>query len=258
MRKVIILLIALAMILSIVIATGCSRENSPNEQESSLYSQPTTKKEVETTVKPTEKATEKPTEKATEKLTEKATEAPKPKEYTAEELILKSVPEILDILDYDITVECNGENSNYGGSTGSMCFYNFEKLHGFVFSPKGVIYQSPETDLDDVKDDILSGKYEDLSFVVAKNSAKVSEWLSADMTYNEISKKTGSYSTQPPAGQGLITQNLTDCLKNCSYASVTYETSREAMNHMDNNTGYDPSYLQQENPKVQYIIMYTN
>ena len=67
---------------------------------------------------------------------------------------------------------------------------------------------------------------------------------------------TGNYATNPPAGQGLITQNLSAFCPNARRASVTYETSREAFNHVDNKTGYDVEFLKQENPKVSYIIAY--
>lgn len=266
MKKPIKLLVVLAMILSVVFASGCSKGNSTNEQKSPLSSQPTTKKETETTVKPTEKATEKPTEEATEvpteKPTEKTTEASKPKEYTAEELLKKTVPEILEIFNDDIIVEYNGPHSHFGSSTGSLCFYNFDILPGFVFCPKGATediasHQESitDSDLSVIKHSIIVYHYEDLQFVAMMNDAKMNDEISAGMTYNEISTVTGNYATSPPAGQGLITQNLTDFCKGATNASITYETSNEAMKHMSND-GYDSDYLKQENPKAMYIIAY--
>ena len=175
---------------------------------------------------------------------------------TMEEFLTMDVPSILKLLDYDITVECNGKNSRYGGSDGSICFYNFSKLPGFVFSPYGVTYSTPNTDLDGIKRDILANRYTKLSFVVAKDGAKMNDAISSDMTYNEISAVTGRYKTQPPAGQGNITQSLSDFCANSTWVTVYYYTSREArLNHMD-KSGYDPEYLKQENPKVDYIIAY--
>ena len=254
MKKIICLIVV--MVLFSAVFAGCrTKSNSDSVYKKAREATTASQTEEPTTAKATEKPTEKQTVPPTEKPTEAPTEAPKPKEYTAEELLKKSVPEILAILDYDIIVECNGTNSNYGGSTDSICFYNFTKLPGFVFSPKGVVYQPTETDLNDVKNDILSDKYEDLSFIAIKGNAKVNDLFSADMTYNEISSKTGNYSTQPPAGQGLITQNLSDYCNNCKLALVTYETSREAIKHMSDD-GYDSDYLKQENPKTMYIIAY--
>ena len=43
--------------------------------------------------------------------------------------------------------------------------------------------------------------------------------------------------------------------KNAANASVTYETSNEAMQHMSND-GYDVDFLKQENPKAMYMIAY--
>ena len=54
----------------------------------------------------------------------------------------------------------------------------------------------------------------------------------------------------------MITQNLSAFCPNARSVSVTYETSREAFNHVDNKTGYDVEFLKQENPKVSYIIAY--
>ena len=247
---------ALAFIFVAMIATGCSNGSNSSQAASESITQvetsvvPTTVEittEVPTTMKPTEPPTETPTE--------PPTEAPKPKTYTAEELLSKSVPEILDILGNDIIVDVRG----YGGSSlGSICFYNFDNLPGFVFSPKSDVYDPLSADLNAVRNDILSGKYNSLLFVAVIDSAKVNDVFSADMTYNEISGITGDYSTQPPAGQGLITQDLSAYCPNSSHVSVVYETSQEAMKHLDFKTGYDPDYLKQENPKVELIIVYPN
>lgn len=259
MRSRMKLFVAFSLVFMIATASGCSGGKNASQQSSETM--PATTKQIETTAKTTEaqtektteKPTEKPTEVPTEKHTDPPTEAPKHYEYTVEELLLKSVPEILEIMGNDITVEVMG----YGGSsTGSICFYNYDKLPGFVFSPRGAIYNPTETDLDGVKNNILSGDFETLSFVTAIKNGKLNDSLSANMTYNEISSFTGNYSTRPPAGQGLITQDISDFCKNASHASVTYETSQEAMKHRDNRTGYDPNYLMQENPKVDNITAF--
>lgn len=244
MKSITKLFVAFSLVLMTVTASSCSNGKNASQQASDTM--PTTTKQIETTAKQTEVQTEK----HTEKPTEPPTEVPKQHEYTIEELLLKSVPEILEIMGNDISVEVKG----YGGSsTGAICFYNYDKLPGFVFAPNGPIYDPVGTDLDDVKNNILSGDYETLSFVTAIKTGKVNDLFTADMTYNDISGVTGIYSTQPPAGQGLIKQDLTDFCNNCRYALVTYETSIEAMKHMDSRTGYDPEYLKQENPKVDNI-----
>ncbi len=198
----------------------------------------------------------------TENPTEVPTEAPQAKKYTAEELLTKTVPEILEIFNDDIIVEYNGTHSHFGSSTGSLCFYNFDILPGFVFCPKGATediasHQGPitESDLSVIKHSIIVYHYEDLQFVAMMDDAKMNDEISAGMTYNEISAVTGNYATRPPAGQGLITQELTAFCDGAANASVTYETSNEAMKHMSND-GYDQDYLKQENPKAMYIIAY--
>ena len=209
--------------------------------EETIKTEPTTQKDTRCTLPTYVTPTAKPTD---------------PLPSTIEELLTMSVPEILELLDYDITVESNAEHSYYGGSTGSICFYNFDKLPGFVFSPNGVLYNPVGTDLDKIKADILANTYPKLSFVVATDGAKMNDSISSAMTYNELSAVTGNYATNPPAGQGLITQNLSAFCPNARSVSVTYETSKEAFNHVDNKIGYDVEFLKQEDPKVSYIIAY--
>jgi hypothetical protein len=181
-------------------------------------------------------------------------EPSKIKEYTAEELLKKSVPEILELMNNDITVERGGAYSTFGSDpSGTVCFYNFDVLPGFVFCPRGA---DAENDLSVAERNIINGEYDSLSFIVMVNSAKLNGEISADMSYNEISEITGSYSTSSPAGQGNITQDLTRFCDNAKYAYVTYETSDDAKNHMSQN-GFDEEFLKQEDPNVRFIIVFS-
>ena len=260
MKKIVKIAAAASAVVLMTACAGCGTGGAPSEAssqasvssrvEETIKTEPTTQKDTRCTlptyVTPTAKPTDPPP-------TAKPTD---PLPSTIEELLTMSVPEILELLDYDITVESNAEHSYYGGSTGSICFYNFDRLPGFVFSPNGVLYNPAGTDLDKIKADILANTYPKLSFVVATDGAKMNDSISSAMTYNELSAVTGNYATNPPAGQGLITQNLSAFCPNARFASVTYETSREAFNHVDNKIGYDVEFLKQENPKVSYIIAY--
>ena len=260
MKKIVKIAAAASAVVLMTACAGCGTGGAPSEAssqasvssrvEETIKTEPTTQKDtgctLPTYVTPTAKPTDPPP-------TAKPTD---PLPSTIEELLTMSVPEILELLDYDITVESNAEHSYYGGSTGSICFYNFDRLPGFVFSPNGVLYNPAGTDLDKIKADILANTYPKLSFVVATDGAKMNDSISSAMTYNELSAVTGNYATNPPAGQGLITQNLSAFCPNARFASVTYETSREAFNHVDNKIGYDVEFLKQENPKVSYIIAY--
>ena len=260
MKKIVKIAAAASAVVLMAACAGCGTGGAPSEAssqasessrvEETTKTEPTTQKDTRCTlptyVTPTAKPTDPPS-------TAKPTE---PLPSTIEELLTMSVPEILELLDYDITVESNAEHSFYGGSTGSICFYNFDRLPGFVFSPNGVLYNPAGTDLDKIKADILANTYPKLSFVVATDGAKMNDSISSAMTYNEISAVTGNYATNPPAGQGLITQNLSAFCPNARSVSVTYETSKEAFNHVDNKIGYDVEFLKQEDPKVSYIIAY--
>ena len=260
MKKIVKIAAAASAVVLMAACAGCGTGGAPSEAssqasessrvEETTKTEPTTQKDTRCTlptyVTPTAKPTDPPP-------TAKPTD---PLPSTIEELLTMSVPEILELLDYDITVESNAEHSFYGGSTGSICFYNFDRLPGFVFSPNGVLYNPAGTDLDKIKADILANTYPKLSFVVATDGAKMNDSISSAMTYNELSAVTGNYATNPPAGQGLITQNLSAFCPNARLVSVTYETSREAFNHVDKKTGYDVEFLKQEDPKVSYIIAY--
>ena len=260
MKKIVKIAAAASAVVLMAACAGCgtggtrsegdSKASVSSRVEETTKTEPTTQKDTRCTlptyVTPTAKPTDPPP-------TVKPTD---PLPSTIEELLTMSVPEILALLDYDITVESNAEHSCYGGSTGSICFYNFDRLPGFVFSPNGVLYNPVGTDLDKIKADILANTYPKLSFVVSIDGAKMNDSISSAMTYNELSAVTGNYATNPPAGQGLITQNLSAFCPNARLVSVTYETSREAFNHVDKKTGYDVEFLKQENPKVSYIIAY--
>lgn len=260
MKKIVKIAAAASAVVLMTACAGCGTGGAPSEAtsqasvssrvEETIKTEPTTQKDTGCSLPPCEPSTAKPTDPPP---TVKPTE---PLPSTMEELLTMSVPEILALLDYDITVESNAEHSYYGGSTGSICFYNFDKLPGFVFSPNGVLYNPVGTDLDKIKADILANTYPKLSFVVATDGAKMNDSISSAMTYNEICAVTGNYATNPPAGQGLITQNLSAFCPNARFVSVTYETSREAFNHVDKKAGYDVEFLKQENPKVSYIIAY--
>ena len=259
MNKIVKIAAAASAAVLMASCAGCGTGGAPSEAssqasessrvEETIKTEPTTQKDTRCTlptyVTPTAKPTDPPP-------TVRPTD---PLPSTIEELLTMSVPEILELLDYNITVESNAEHSFYGGSTGSICFYNFDRLPGFVFSPNGVLYNPAGTDLDKIKADILANTYPKLSFVVATDGAKMNDSISSAMTYNELSAVTGNYATNPPAGQGLITQNLSAFCANARSASVTYETSSEALQHMD-KTGCDVEFLKQENPKVSYIIAY--
>ncbi len=251
MNKIVKIAAAASAVVLMAACAGCGTGGAPSEAssqasessrvEETIKTEPTTQKDTRCTLPTYVTPTAKPTD---------------PLPSTIEELLTMSVPEILELLDYDITVESNAEHSYYGGSTGSICFYNFDKLPGFVFNPKGIAYNPSGIDLDKIKADILANTYPKLSFVVATDGAKMNDSISSAMTYYEISAVTGNYATNPPAGQGLITQNISAFCPNARLASVTYEMSMEALNHVDNKTGYDVEFLKQENPKVSYIIAY--
>ena len=187
MNKIVKIAAAASAVVLMTACAGCGTGGAPSEAssqasessrvEETIKTEPTTQKDTGCSLPPCEPSTAKPTDPPP---TVKPTE---PLPSTMEELLTMSVPEILELLDYDITVESNAEHSYYGGSTGSICFYNFDRLPGFVFSPNGVLYNPAGTDLDKIKADILANTYPKLSFVVATDGAKMNDSISSATNY---------------------------------------------------------------------------
>ena len=252
MKKHIILSLAVLLCAGTVLSACNSGKESKPESSSAVVSVTEQSSAAETTDQP----------ETTEDLYPPVKVDPVPpttkaEEYTLEELLTKSVPEILGIMDNDITVERNSFDKHfYGGVDGAIIFYNNAKLPGFIFSPNDSYFYSSTVELDDAKERILSGKSDKLSFVVAKNGAKATDELSSDMTYNEVCGVTGIYSINPPAGVGQMHQNITSYFRNADDSFVYYETSREAFMRSVNTGRYDEEFAKQENPKVDYIICF--
>lgn len=161
--------------------------------------QNSTKQSEETTILP---------ESSTEPTTE-----PETREYTALELADKSLAEIIDIMGGDFEIEYNGKHLIYYTS-GGLCIYNDETLPGFAFfvKPRDDIdreeLSSPEGNLDDVKTDILSCKYDGFYFMGVYDKAKYDDNISADMTYKEVSEVLNTYELEPIVASSSLRQKL--------------------------------------------------
>ena len=218
MKKVIAFLVIVYMVIAL---TACGTDNSVVE---------TTKDQA--TIAPTEKATEVnvETEPETEPETVPSTEAkttvsdseseiislPYISNYTAADLINYSIPEIVALMGYDFDIELCGERLVYYTS-GGLCFYNDDTLPGFAFfidEAEGDISRINENgEINDesyakIKENILSGKYEDYDFFCIYGGAKYNDEITSDMRYVELSEILGSYELSPIIGSNAMRQPI--------------------------------------------------
>lgn len=190
-------------------------------------------------------------------------EADSEEEHTGEELLKMNVPQILELMGNDISVHCQGEKY-YIFPMGYVYFYNFDKLPGFVFyiqperRPNTPPDQFSESDLADIKSDILAGKYNDIRFLAITDGARLNQRISSNMTYSQISSTVGTYSVNPIAGAGSLTQDITSACENVSYATVSYTMPQDASQHVDENGRISSEFLLQNDPKVKCIILSNN
>ena len=173
--------VAAFVVLLLVGLAGCS--HSDNNVQSTT--QPTT--EAGTTFQST---SETPTTIAP--ITIEPTTMPAKREYTAEELSEKTVPEIIDIMCGEFNFDKSKGLIWY--SDGGFYIYNDDKLPGFVFyiDEAQNDYQSlkdteaEETANKQIREYLTSGKYKTISFIAMYGSAKLNDSISADMNYQQF------------------------------------------------------------------------
>ena len=109
-----------------------------------------------------------------------------PHEYTAEELLDKSLDEIIEIMGGDF--ECSREliTTSFGTGDFRVWIYNNDILPGIAIMPK----VDQQLDLSETKTLIKSGG-QDYYGIVCIESGKYNDSFSADMTYNDIASQFG-------------------------------------------------------------------
>ena len=232
-----------------VLLCSCNSSNHLSSEISSIQS--STKQSEETTILP---------ESSTEPTTE-----PETREYTALELADKSLAEIIDIMGGDFEIEYNGKHLIYYTS-GGLCIYNDETLPGFAFfvKPRDDIdreeLSSPEGNLDDVKTDILSCKYDGFYFMGVYDKAKYDDNISADMTYKEVSEVLNTYELEPIVASSSLRQKLcydgqesTDNQVQYQYVEVqTYQKQTE----YGVFTAPNVESAKEKNPSIKGIVVF--
>lgn len=113
------------------------------------------------------------------------------KVYTAAELINMNLNEIIDIMGGDFTVDSAGYDPIRGTSPVGVCIYNYDVLPGFKFCiPKANV---DNINGQDVKSNIKSGKYGNYEYIYLSEKAKLTDKISANMTYNELVSVIGEF-----------------------------------------------------------------
>lgn len=184
--------------------------------------------------------------------------------YTAEQLIDKTVPDIINIMGGDCTVEFNGDKTIYYTSD-ALYFYNYNAIPGFVFFideafedfQKAATENSNDYALGIVKDNLINNKYKRFKFMAVYNSAKYNAEITADMKYITISQILGDNKCQISGGVEYVTQEITNHKAEIDKAFIYY-----AMDDSFWNSSYksgetiEPRDMSSLNPKIRGIVVF--
>lgn len=126
-------------------------------------------------------------------------------EYKAEDLIDKSLSEIIDIMGGDFKHDHNKGVIYY--TSGGAYIYNDKTLPGFVFYIKendsyidGYDFENQSTET--IKENVDKGLYQ-IDFIAIYDSAKLSNSISANMTYKQFISAYGNIDTTIIPGAGF-------------------------------------------------------
>lgn len=187
-------------------------------------------------------------------------------DHTAAELINYNVPELVALMGNDFDVEFCGERLVYYTS-GGLCFYNDETLPGYAFfidKAEGDISRLMEAGKSDeeayaeIKENILSGKYEDYEFFCIYGGARYNDEITSNMRYVEISEAIGSYELSPIVGSMAMRQPINlDPPATVYYESVYGVVSEEKVEVEDGiyYDFYNTEEAKTRNPKAEKIAV---
>ena len=181
--------------------------------------------------------------------------------YTAEDLIDKSVPEIVEIMGGDFEIEFNGSHLIHYTS-GGLCIYNDQTLPGFTFfidEAESDFINISSGDFDSnlafIKSNILDGKYEKFTFMSVYDGAAYNEEINANMDYEKISAITGYQNCIMTAGIERIIQDIdsTDMIES---ASIYYDTDYNDFIEYQPGDTILSTKMKCINPKIDCIVVF--
>ena len=211
---------------------------------------PTSETQVQTTAKPTAAPTTAAPTTVPKTTAPPATKARTPiyGNYTAVDLVNKSLSEIIDIMGGDFEV---GDRRIIHYTSPAPYIYNDDVLPGFVFYIKpadGYSYDElsdSESNLAGVREDVLAGKYDSFYFIGVFDGARYDDRISSDMHFNEICEIMGTDELAPLAGAGTPRQYVSYPDRDAVSACIYYYSSLIKVDS-----------LKQENPSIYGIAVF--
>ena len=173
---------AFAVIIMVLFVSlvGCNQiDNISNDSQSTT--------EAETTGQPTSEPST-----SVAPTTIEPTTTPTKREYTAEELSEKTVPEIIDIMGGEFSFEQT--RGLIWSSGGGFYIHNEDVLPGFVFYINEALPDYQELEATEgkekadtiIRENLNNGKYDTIAFIAMYDSAKLNDSISADMNYKQF------------------------------------------------------------------------
>lgn len=170
-------------------------------------------------------------------------------EYKAEDLIHKSISEIIDIMGGDFEVEYGGDKLVYYTSP-TVIMYNDDTLPGFAFYIDEAVadYEKGAN----VKENIKKGVYKQYAFLALLDNAKLNDNINASMKYNDLITTLGEFDCGGIAGAGNYTYYTDTVGKQTIYLFQADDFLLSSYNGGD----IKKEWLKEHNPKLSAIIVY--
>lgn len=236
---------AFVLLVLFVSLVGCNQvDNATDYSKSTIEAKTTVQSAFETskTVTPT---------------TITPTTTPVKREYTAEELSEKTVPEIIDIMGGEFSFEQTRDLIWYSG--GGFYIHNEDVLPGFVFyiDEAQIDYQKLEASEGEekanaqIRENLKSGKYNTISFIAMYDSAKLNDSISADMNYQQFIATYGYAPTgaiPPNERVGHILRYDKERIKTVQVYYNYFGTRENSMEKEDDNE------MNRVNPNIYAIV----
>ena len=176
----------------------------------------------------------------------------KTNEYTALNLIDKSLSEIVELMgnDYQLNKQ---QFSTAFGSDPVLMIYNEATMPGLAVCPSysSGIYQDIENGVN-AREKIQQGSYT-YDGIAVYGSGKLNENISADMTYNDLATEIGDFDTQGVGQETLVYTTEMDGYK-VSYYFSTYEYS--GLSDRIKNGKITSADMKAVNPKINSIAIF--
>ena len=170
-------------------------------------------------------------------------------EYKAEDLIDKSISEIIDIMGGDFEVEYGGDKLVYYTSP-TVIMYNDDTLPGFAFYIDEAVADYEKGV--DVKKNIKNGIYKQYAFLALLNNAKLNDNINASMKYNELTPTLGEFDCGGIAGAG----NYSYYTNTVGKQTIYLFSADESLTNSYNGGDIKKDWLKVHNPKLSAIIVY--